>query len=572
LGSHSFIKRRLISHYPDVSTTTKMTNIRTSQTDPLQIATITLPWLPGRIGLTICPGKKGESTFGGPWYRDLETDLTVVREWGAGCLVTLMEKQELHILEVDDLPAKTEQTGMDWLHLPIRDLEVPHQDWLRKWKREIGPDLRRRLLQGERIAIHCRGGLGRSGLVAGLLLRDLGIPPEDTIPMIRRARPGAVETAEQEEYVKNYIPWTGRQTHAHYLVCLRGGAVGDALGWPVEFSSLDEIQSTYGPRGITCPIANQQDRFEITDDTQMSLFTAEALLLAHQRAKERGVGPAFGTAARRAYLRWLHTQGRALPEGTNDCLHEGWLIKEKDLFAKRAPGNSCLSALESGEKGLIHRPINNSKGCGTVMRVAPVGLFMASPEVLNHVSEEDAGPEAFRIGCEISAVTHGHPSGYLAGGYLAMLICRLIAGDSLEEGMEETRRELVRHQGHEEVVAALDTARSVYEKTKSCPTPEAVERIGEGWVAEEALAIAIYCCLGYPDDFEKAVLLAVNHGGDSDSTGAVTGNIMGLLHGMGGMLLGWANRLELAETVETMASNLFRSQVPGNLTCKSLTS
>jgi len=542
-----------------------MLNIRTSETDPLQIATITFPWLPGRIGLTFCPGKKGESTFGGPWQRDLETDLAVIRDWGASCLVTLMEEHELSLLQVEELPEAARRHGLHWLHLPIRDLDVPGESWLKDWRQENGPELRDRLVDGERILIHCRGGLGRTGLVGALLLRDLGLEADEAIRLVRRVRPNAIETREQEQFVRSYRSWAGRQSYRHFLGCLLGGALGDALGWPIEFTPLDGIRKKYGPQGITGPKPNAKGIVEVTDDTQMSLFTAEGILLAYQRFRDRGTGPLFDVITWEAYQRWLQTQSRQRPRNPEKVMAPGWLLREPALYARRAPGEACTSALEAGIQGTMHRPVNDSKGCGTVMRIAPSGLFVCSPSACRSLGKRAVNQEAFRLGCELSALTHGHPSGYLAGGFLALLIGRLIMGDSLEEAITTAREELIKHQGHEEVAEAIDRAFKVYAETRDNPSAQAVEQIGEGWVAEEALAIAIYCCLCHPDSFEKAVLLAVNHSGDSDSTGAITGNIMGALLGIDGIPDAWLENLELADTIRDMARRLFccDAETPG---------
>ncbi|MBS4024330.1 MAG: ADP-ribosylglycohydrolase family protein [Clostridia bacterium] len=101
-----------------------------------------------------------------------------------------------------------------------------------------------------------------------------------------------------------------------------------------------------------------------------------------------------------AYLRWLQTQNYH-HEKQNEHTSGGWLIGIKELYTRRAPGNTCLAALSSGIMGTIDKPINDSKGCGGVMRVAPVGLFCRKDE-------------AFRIASECAALTHGHPSGYLS--------------------------------------------------------------------------------------------------------------------------------------------------------------
>jgi ADP-ribosylglycohydrolase len=109
-----------------------------------------------------------------------------------------------------------------------------------------------------------------------------------------------------------------------------------------------------------------------------------------------------------AYLRWLHTQGYPKSKD-HDTIYDGWLIGVKELYAQRGPGSTCLSALLSGKMGTIKQPINNSKGCGGVMRAAPVGLLYGKDK-------------AFQIACECAAITHGHPSGYFSAGILACII------------------------------------------------------------------------------------------------------------------------------------------------------
>lgn len=219
------------------------------------------------------------------------------------------------------------------------------------------------------------------------------------------------------------------------------------------------------------------------------------------------------------YLRWLHTQG--YPKNTEqDWIYDGWLSGVKELYASRAPGNSCLSALSSGNRGSIEKPINNSKGCGGVMRVAPVGLFCRKEL-------------AFQTACECAALTHGHPSGYLSAGVLAHIIACIIAGMDIAEAVNDALQVLDGYAGKEEcetvIRKALDLANSDLEPIA------AIKLLGEGWVWEEAIAISIYCALKYRDDSRKALCIAVNHDGDSDSTGAITGNILGAYHGAKGI-------------------------------------
>lgn len=159
-----------------------------------------------------------------------------------------------------------------------------------------------------------------------------------------------------------------------YSGCLFGGAVGDALGWPVEFLSMEEIRGKYGRDGILDFVEASGGIGAITDDTQMTLFTAEGLILAHRRELETHVPTQWESAVHRAYLRWLSTQGESVPR----MVDEGWLLSVTGLHHRRAPGSTCLSALESGRMGTVDRPINDSKGCGGVMRAVPVGLFCAA--------------------------------------------------------------------------------------------------------------------------------------------------------------------------------------------------
>ena len=223
-----------------------------------------------------------------------------------------------------------------------------------------------------------------------------------------------------------------------------------------------------------------------------------------------------------AYDRWLDTQTLPGPSGERN----GWLQGEQWLYARRAPGNTCLTALTEARKGgpkipqFGHQAVNDSKGCGGVMRVAPFGLLPDSP----------AG-WVFDKAAEAAGYTHGHPTGKLASGTLAAIIHELCAGAPLDEAITRATSLLREYEGHEETSAALTLAQHL---AATAPADlVTVEHLGGGWVAEEALAIAVYAALAYPapEQFLDALALAVTHSGDSDSTGAICGNILGALHG-----------------------------------------
>ena len=172
---------------------------RTSTTHPLQIASLDTP-VGGRIGMTFCPGKRDLKAMTGAWDRDLLVDLRAIAGWGATVLVTLMEAHELELLGVPDIGEKTESLGLTWYHLPIRDVSIPGYAFEVAWH-TAGAALRQKLSDGEQIVIHCRGGLGRTGVIAARLLIELGETPDRALVRVRVARPGAVETREQQEFV-----------------------------------------------------------------------------------------------------------------------------------------------------------------------------------------------------------------------------------------------------------------------------------------------------------------------------------------------------------------------------------
>ncbi len=171
----------------------------TSDRNPLRIDTVAVPGRPGAIGMTLCPGKKDPYAKFGAWDRDLRADLQAIRDWGASAIVSLMEGAEFWLLGVPDFEAKV-AAGFRWLWLPIADGGVPGEDFEDRWA-EAGPELHGRLAAGERVLIHCRAGLGRTGTVASRLLVEAGLTPLQALNAVRRARPGTVETIAQEQYV-----------------------------------------------------------------------------------------------------------------------------------------------------------------------------------------------------------------------------------------------------------------------------------------------------------------------------------------------------------------------------------
>ena len=329
-----------------------------------------------------------------------------------------------------------------------------------------------------------------------------------------------------------------------FLGCLLGGAVGDALGAPVEFMKLEEIRARFGPGGVTGLEDGVWPAGSITDDTQLTLFTAEGLLRAQVRGALKGiVHPP--TVVDHAYARWLHTQGERSPRWHkyNEEGYDGWLVGLSELNARRAPGRTCLSALSADRAGTVERPLNDSKGCGGVMRIAPVGLLAPRDR-------------AFDLGVEVAVLTHGHPSGHLAAGFLASVIAAIRDGEELDDALDTATVELDRYEGREETLAAVTAARRLAHARE--PSAEQIERLGAGWVAEEALAIGLYAMLA-TRSYPEAVVLAANHGGDSDSTAAIAGSLAGITYGEQAIPSEWLEMLELRDQISQVAEDLHRA-------------
>jgi ADP-ribosyl-[dinitrogen reductase] hydrolase len=174
--------------------------IKTSATNPLEIAAVSAGSTFGRVGITFCPGKHDLHAMTGSWDRDLSVDLDAIRNWGAAAVVTLIEPKEILLLRVERLGEEVASRGMLWFHLPIADGFAPDESFERKWLR-AGDDLRNLLRNGRDILVHCRGGLGRAGTIAARLLIELGMEPATAIHTVRAVRRGAIETREQEQYV-----------------------------------------------------------------------------------------------------------------------------------------------------------------------------------------------------------------------------------------------------------------------------------------------------------------------------------------------------------------------------------
>lgn len=349
------------------------------------------------------------------------------------------------------------------------------------------------------------------------------------------------------------------------------GAAGDSLGYEVEFMSRRSILAQYGEKGVTklyldkgCYLEEPIGKALFSDDTQMTLFTANGLLNAYHSGEE----PEFAIV--RAYLDWFYTQSSRHPNKKKSC----WLSDIEGLYERRAPGNTCWNALNTIKLG--REPINSSKGCGGIMRVAPIALFGAVENRMSVV-------EVAQLAGKSAEVTHQHPLGFLPASLLAALIYRLVpltpglahekigkialeCADllySIYEGEYESSMSLLKQLTESAVFLAYSTT----------PDDQAIRQLGEGWVGEEAWAISLFCAVRHADSVEEAIIASVNHDGDSDSTGAITGNIMGAIYGYNHLkeinLLApqeyeFEQMLELSDVILAISDDLSSTAAPVN--------
>lgn len=312
---------------------------------------------------------------------------------------------------------------------------------------------------------------------------------------------------------------------------LAGGALGDAFGYRIEFQSLNAIRASFGRTGMLEPVYDRHGRLVVSDDTQMTLFTAEGIMEAFEGTEDPFI-EGVNTAIREAYLRWYATQA----DESRPAKNSRGLSAFPEMHVRRAPSKTCLSALAAGGHGTTAFPINASNSCGGVTRVAPLGLVPSW-----------SAQRAMDAGTLAAALTHGHPSAYWSAGVLAGLIREALDGNKLHAA---TRKILRRLEGHSEAEEVIDAAHKALSYLYEERSPDVMEqKLGIGRTAEEALSIGIYACLK-ATRFEEALRIAVNHSGNSDATASIAGQIWGAFHGSSEMPEIWINALDILKPLQ----------------------
>ena len=320
--------------------------------------------------------------------------------------------------------------------------------------------------------------------------------------------------------------------------CIIAGAAGDALGYAVEFDRLPAILKRYGPDGITA-YKLTDGKALISDDTQMTLYTLDSLL--HGKADG-----GYFAAIWRGYQDWYITQdGRGEPtKGVQSILNE-----LPEMNHPRAPGNTCLQALYGKVPGTLEAPVNHSKGCGGIMRVAPCGLYFKDIR------------KAAKGAAEAAAMTHGHELGWLPAAAFAAMV-NLAAWTDLPfyELVDEAMAVVNELWPDAESLPLLNALikKTVELSLSGERDRDAIKMLGEGWVGDEALAVALFCVLRHSDDLKGCLIAAVNHDGDSDSTGSIAGNLLGARLGLSALPEEFREDLELYDIIYGLAGKLCR--------------
>lgn len=332
----------------------------------------------------------------------------------------------------------------------------------------------------------------------------------------------------------NNIDDRARQVADSIRGSLMAGAAGDALGYEVEFMSRRSILARFGGQGITRFALDSDGKALISDDTQMSLFTANGMLTGLTRGKMCGMATRPEDCVEAAYVDWYYTQTGMGQKDDSRCT---WLRDLSAMAHRRAPGTTCMTACQNLRQGLPAQ--NDSKGCGGIMRVAPVALLNAA--YISRNEQLYSINELAEVGGQIAECTHKHPLGFLSASLLTVLLAKVVARspeqvkheidslvaetlsilDNIYVGKYDSDKQHLKELTNKAVALAHSTMADA----------DAIDILGEGWTGEEAWAIALYCAIRHIDSVEDAIIAAVNHDGDSDSTGSICGNIVGAIYG-----------------------------------------
>lgn len=512
-----------------------METLKTSASDPIRV-----DWLPpigaGRVGLTFAPGKRSRSLYSDVrWDRELTVDLDrLANDLGVSVLVSLIEDHELVSLGIPGLYEEAKARGIEVLRLPIRDTGTPESFApVEALVRTIDA----RAKAGHSVAIHCAGGLGRTGTLAGCFLIDRGLSAAQALTVLHDTRgPRCPETVGQEAFLAKYarrerraepradVPAATTSADVRRdrnVAVVLAAAIGDAMGHPTEFMSMQRIHDTFGPDGVTgFELYWERDgaRFApYTDDTQMAEAVLRTLLTSRAAGHDLD---ATMRAMSEAFVGWAKN-----PQGGH-----------------RAPGNACLAGCRALARGVAWQEAGGETagGCGSVMRAYPFGLVFA---------DDVAKAEAWAVAH--SSLTHRDPIALAACAAMAVGVARLVTGATLTVALSEMVGAACRYSP--KTAAMMATA---LDEAESDVGPEITLDRLRGWAAHEAIAAAVYVVRRHPNDLRAAVLEGANTPGDSDSIATLAGALVAARVGMAGVPGEWAREVERSAELVMLAKEI----------------
>lgn len=481
--------------------------LHTSISHPLQIAEIGVRPGWGKVGLTLCPGKKQDFAITGKWDRDIDLDVSAIAAWKAAVVVTLLEPHEMVRLQIPQQRVKA--AHMDWVHLPIADRGVPGDTFELAWI-DVGEGLRARLRAGFNVLVHCMGGLGRAGTIACRLLIELGWKADAAVSEVRRVRAGAIETEGQIEAVLSYVPVPEhvpaagkRVIHDRAVGSMVGLAMGDALGTTVEFKQRDSFpmltdMTGGGPFGL--------EPGQWTDDTSMALALADSLAACN------------GLDEHDLMKRFYDWYEHGTYSSTGRCFDIGATTR-RALIRFEHSGNPIAGGTD---------PM--SAGNGSLMRLAPIAIrYWQDREGLRDAAARQ------------SRTTHAATEAVDACVAFAERLADAIAGKPRSEVLDCRVSQLA---------PAITTIEGGTWRGKHRDSIKT-----SGYVVH-SLEAAMWC-VARTATFEDAVLLAANLGDDADTVAAITGQLAGAIYASERMKPTWLGKLTTLDDIRKFASKIF---------------
>ena len=336
---------------------------------------------------------------------------------------------------------------------------------------------------------------------------------------------------------------------------LIGSAVGDAFGYPLMALSFAEICQKFERSGaLELAVSRKTGTALFTEATQMALFTADGIIWAHSENVSNENG-AVANYVFYSYQLWLYMQTRSIAGSEYEWLFDkeqnpnmSSLLKSKGLGKNRRLSDSNIDALfdaRNGVFGTLSRKLNDCTDAGAVKRVLPVGLFYGKNSDM-----------AFRIGCDVGAITHSSPDGYLPCGVYAAIIAELMQGNNVDDAVNEAMVLLAAYPDNEKLYSALQKAVDLANDDDIEPR-EGLDELGDGVSGISCLAIAVYSAILHQTNYKFAIALAANHDGDSSACGAITGGILGVWYGLKKLPKEWTKKVQYRTLLETVADVLY---------------